>query len=181
MAIDPISAGTVALSGFKAFQQYEAGKEAQAAYNEQAAEIERRMAGRQLFGLEQQKELGREGRSATSRVRAGAGGKGVTAGGSVSTQEGKIKAEVARRQSLIGTRFEEEARQGRFRIDQFRSAGRDVAKAAGLQAFASLLTGGARLARRKQRLGTTTGGLFFKNLRDRPAHDDLFKGRSFLT
>lgn len=165
MAIDAISAGTLGLSLFKGYQEYEAGKEAQAAYNESAAEIGRRTAFGRRLALTEQQELGREGRSATSRVRAAAGGAGIRVGGSVATRADSIAAEVARRQALIGTRFEEEARQGRFRIDQLRSAGRGVRKAAGLQAFGSLLTGGARLARRKQRLGTTTAGLFFKNRR----------------
>ena len=153
MGFDPISMGMVGLSGFQAYQQYEAGKEAQAAYNEQAAEIGRQTAYQQRSALEEQKDLNREARSAESRVVAAAGKSGLAVGGSAVTLTQAIRAKVERRKAMIGMQFNEQARRGAFEADQLRKAGRRVKRAAGLEAANSLLTGGLMVAHRQQSLG----------------------------
>lgn len=165
MGMDPISWGMMGVSGFNAYQQYQAGNEAQQAYNESAAEVGRQTAYQQRMALEEMKELTREGRSAESSAVASAGKSGLRVNSAVTLTQA-IAAKVERRKALIGMQFNEQARRGAFQIDQYRKAGRSAKKASTIQAGSSLLTGGLALAQRKQELGTTWGGLFNKNLRD---------------
>lgn len=142
MGMDPITLGILGVSGFNAFQQYKAGGEAQEAYDEQAAEINRQTAYQQRMALEEMKEVGREGRAAESQAIAAAGKSGLRVGGSVVTLAQSIQQKVERRKALIGMQFNEEARRAAFEAHRYRQMGRSAKKAAGFQAFGSLLTGG---------------------------------------
>lgn len=178
MAMDPITIGMLGVSGFQAYQSYEAGKESQQAYNESAAEIGRQTAYQQRIALEEMKEIGREGRSAESQAVAAGGKSGLRVGGSVVTLTQAIARKVERRKAMIGMQFNEEARRAAFQMNQYRKAGRAAKKAGGIEAFGTLLTGGLKLAKRKEGLGTTWGGLFNKNLRDK---DKLLSSTNLAT
>jgi len=154
------------VSGFNAYQKYEAGREAQDAYRQEAAELGRQTAYSQRKALEEQKELNREGRSAESRAVAAAGKSGLRVGGSVVTLTQAIAAKVERRKALIGFQFNEEARRSAFTAGQYLQAGKSARKAATIGAFGSLLTGGLTLAKRKEDMGWKTWGeTFFKDKR----------------
>jgi len=142
MGLDPISGAMLGLSGFKAYQQYKAGGEAQEAYDAQADEIMRENAYAERMGLEQQHDLTVEGNEAVSQVRSAAGGKGIRVGGSVVTLTQSIRDKVARRKALVNADVQEGARRSGVVADKYRKAGRSAKKASGLQAFDSLLTGG---------------------------------------
>ena len=152
MGMDPISLGILGTSGFSAYQQYEAGREAQAEYEASAAEVGRQTAYQQRMALEEMKEIGREGQAAQSQARAAAGKSGLRVGGSVVTLSQAIAAKVERRKALVGMQFNEQARQSAFEIDRLRRTGRKAKKAGGIEAVGSLLTGGIALAKRKEKL-----------------------------
>jgi hypothetical protein len=158
MSMDPISYAYMGLSGFKAYEQYEAGKEAQAAYEGQAAEIERQTAYAQRMALEEQKQLTREGSAQQSQVRAAAGGSGLRVGGSVATLSQSIANQISRRKSLVAMQFNEQARQNAFTAGQYRKAGRQAKKSAGWQAVGSLLTGGLATYRHMDEKGLSLFG-----------------------
>lgn len=164
MGMDPISIAMLAQSGFSAYQNYRAGDEAKQAYDEQAAEIGRQTAYGQRMALEEMKDLNDEGRARRGQIAAAAGKSGLRVAGSAATLSQAIAAKVERRKALVGFQANEMARQGAFQADQYHSAGRAAKKASRIEAVGSLLTGGLKLARRKEK----TGYWFFK-----PKDDDL--------
>lgn len=153
MGLDPISLAMMGTQTFKAYQQYEAGKEAKETYDAQAVEFERQTAYAQRMGLEEQKDLTRQGRSERSRARAAAGKSGVRVGGSVSTLTDSINRAVSRRKAMVGFQFDEKARRNTYQAGQYRKAGRTAKKAAGIEAVGSLLTGGAMVAKHQYDTG----------------------------
>jgi len=164
MGMDPISLGMVGLSGFKAYQQYEAGNEAKQVYYNQAGEIAQQTAYAQRMALEEMKDINREGGAAQSQAVAAAGKSGLRVAGSVQTLSQAISAKVERQKALVGMKFGEMARQNAFQIDQYRTTGRRMKKASQIEAFGSLLTGGMALAQRKELLDEKYGkgtSLFF--------------------
>ena len=153
MGMDPITLAMLGTSAFSAYQQYEAGVEAKQSYYDEAAEVKRRSAYGQRMALEEMKEVGAEGRSAESKAVASAGGSGLRAGGSVMTLAQSIQRDVARRKALIGFQSGEETRRSLWEAGRLREAGRAAKKAAGYQAFGSLLTGGLQAWGYQSQLG----------------------------
>lgn len=170
MGMDPVSVGLLAASGFEAYQGYQGGKEAEAAYKAQAAEIKQQTAFEQRRALEEVKDIAREGRSAESKAIATAGGSGLRVGGSVATLADRIRAKVARQSAMVAFESSERTRRGSFLASQYRYAGKSAGRAANVGAFQSLLTGGAAMAKRKEKWGWTWGQTFFPGLR--PKDDD---------
>jgi len=162
MGLDPISVGLLGVSGWKAVEQYGAGKEAEKAYKAQAAEMGRQNAYTERRATDEMRELDREGRTAQGQVRAGAGKSGLRAAGSVVTLTKAIAAKVARRKNLVAGEATETIRQRNFMADQYRRAGRSARRAGRTEAFGSLLTGGLAFAQRREGLGRKGTGLFYE-------------------
>ena len=165
MAVDPISVGYLAASGLGAYSSWQGGREAEAAYEASAREVETQTAYQQRMAIEEMKELDREARQAEGHVRATTGGKGIRVGGSVATVQSNIRRKVARRKALMAFQFNEQARRGRFEAGRLRYAGKQAKRAGQVEAFGSLLTGGMALAGRAERFDWNTRELFFPGAR----------------
>jgi hypothetical protein len=159
--------GMLFSTGFEAWQQYEAGETAKAAYDAQAAQIRSETAYAQRMAIEEQKDIHAEGRSAASRARAAAGKSGLAVAGSVATLSQAISRKTERRKALVGLQFSETMRRNEFRAEMYRYAGKTAKHAAKIKSMGSLLTGGMGLAKRKEGLGTSWGGLFNKDWREK--------------
>lgn len=156
MSADPITFGMAGLSVFNAGQSYAAGKEQQAQYAAQSAEIGMETAYAQRLALEQMKQLNQEGRTLQGEVVARAGKSGLRVGGSVSTLSQAIARKIEQRKAMLGFEFNETARRNRFEQEQLRIAGKKARRAGTIGAFGSLLTGGLDIARRKEKFGYKT-------------------------
>jgi uncharacterized protein (DUF1330 family) len=140
-------------AAFDAYQKYQGGKEAEAAYKAQAEEIKQQTAFEQRRALEEVKDIAREGRSAESKAIATAGGSGLRVGGSVATLADRIRAKVARQSAMVAFESSERARRGTFLASQYRYAGKSARRAANVGAFGSLLTGGLDVANYQKKWG----------------------------
>jgi len=152
MANDPLSAGMFLLSTAQAYQQRKGGEDAQETYNALAAEEYAQAEWEKRMGMEEMRDLDREGRGAEGRVIAQAG-KGLRVAGSVKDQAGKVRTEVARRKHMISMRMQESIRRRHVRADQLRSAGRAARVAGQRQAVTSLLVGTAAVGMRRYKKG----------------------------
>lgn len=160
MAPDATSWGTLIGSGFKAYNQYEAGKEAEAVYKSEAVEVANQTAYEQRMALEEMKELDRQGRSQASAAIAAGGKSGLAVGGSIVTLSQSISAKVDRKKAMTALEFNERARRGAFEMEKLRYKGRSYRLAGTTEAWGSLLTGGLKLAQRKEDLQKATGKQF---------------------
>lgn len=153
MSFDALSFGMLGTSVMEAGLSYGAGREAQATYNAQARELQMQTAYQQRTALEQMKDLNEEAQSAQSKAIAAAGGSGLRVAGSVATISQNISRTLARRKALIGLQFNEQARENQFQADLYRWQGKRAKRAGAIEAFGSLLTGGLKLAKRKEKMG----------------------------
>lgn len=165
MGMDMTSFGMLASSGAQAWASYEGGQAAQEMYELQAKEALAQTAYEQRLALEEMKDLDRQQRSAEHVAVAQAGKSGLRVGGSTVTLTRKISAQVQRRKGLINLQFQESKRRNRFQAAMYQFAGRQEAMLGKMGAVQSLLTGFQDLSKRKEGLGTSWGGLFFKDWR----------------
>lgn len=172
MAIDPVSFGMLFSTGMEAWQTYEAGNTAKAQYDADRREIANETAYAQRMALEKQKDIHAEGRSAASRVRASAGKSGLAVGGSVATLSEAITRKVERQKAMVSLEFGEIARSNEYLQKKLKYKGQVAKYEARLGMYESLLTGGMKLAKRKEGLKNPEtgesvgwGGLFFKDRR----------------
>lgn len=154
MASDPITLGILALSGYQAYTQKQAGEDADQKYKELAAEEYRQSAVEQKFAVQEMLEVDRQARSQRGKVLAAAGKAGVRASGSVLKLTDKIRVDIDRRKTLMGAKSVEMAKRHAVRADWYRSSGRSARVAGQRQAIGSLLTGTYLAASRRAEKGT---------------------------
>jgi len=148
MGFDPLSIAMMGVSGFKAYQSFEAGKEAKASYYEAADEELRQASFEQQMGMEKMHDLTVEEGRQRGRAKSTAAGKGLRVAGSVSTLTDAISGDIRRRKFLLSKEISEGMRRSKYTAGQYRKAGRSAKKASIWEGAGSLLTGGVMVGKR---------------------------------
>ena len=175
MGFDPLSIAMMGVSGFKAYQSFEAGKEAKASYYEAADEELRQASFEQQMGMEKMHDLTVEEGRQRGRAKSTAAGKGLRVAGSVSTLTDAISGDIRRRKFLLSKEISEGMRRSTYAAGKIRQAGRTAKKAFDLEGFGSLLTGGAMVAKRLYRQGKKLTWNQQKAAMDKPDYYDRKK------
>ena len=175
MGLDPLSMGMIGVSGFQAYQSFKAGSEAKASYYEAANEELRQASFEQQMGMEKLHDLAVEEGRQVGGAKSAAAGKGLRVAGSVATLTDAISGNIRRRKFLLGREISEGMRRRMVTAGQYRKAGRTAKKAADLEGFGSLLTGGVMVAKRLYRQGKKLTWNQQKAAMDKPDYYDRKK------
>lgn len=161
MAGDALSAGMLALSGYQAYTEYQAGDAAKEAYDRAAAETRRQAQYEQRAAALEAKQIDREARAQESALRAAAGGKGLRVAGSVATQTNRVLTDAERRKATLSYRISEALRRSDVQATDLERRGHEARTASRINAAGSLLTGFYNVDRRRERRGMGYGELLF--------------------
>lgn len=168
MAFDPYSAGILALTGYKSYQERKAGEEVKSLYDTYAAEEIRQAGVAERIGQERQRELIEAEGEQIGAAKAAVAGKGLRVAGSASTLTANIQRKIARRKALIGFETSEQMRGHYFQAGQYAKRGRAEARAGKQASYYSLLAGGLTVGKHLWQKGKTPedykGWLFKANV-----------------
>ena len=140
----------IASAGFAIYQgieQQKAGKAADKAFKEAAAEEKRQAAFASTMAVEKSHETLKEGQREVGARRALGASAGVGSGGSFGTQIAQIKARTRRNMELIQTQAGEQIRRHSVASNKFLSRGRRTRRAANQQAYGTFVGAGLGLGK----------------------------------